>query len=67
MPTLKKLFVARFFEKGSKRPFHSDKVVADSFRDAEDIAFMWGMDKWGQRLLKVEIEKSKGGEVIAND
>lgn len=67
MPTLKKLYVARFYEKNNKRPFHSDKVVADSFRDAEEIAFMWGMQKWNGRLLKVEIEKSKGGEVIAND
>jgi hypothetical protein len=68
MATLKKVFVAYFFERKSKRPFHSDKVVASSFEEALEIAEEWGTNKFNGRLVNVIIEKSrKGGEVISAD
>jgi hypothetical protein len=64
MADLQKLWVAYFHEKGQKRPFASNKVVAPNFTAAMDKAGEWGTDKYGRRLEFVKIEKSKTGEVI---
>ena len=64
MACLKKVYIARFFGKDGRRPFHSDKLVADSFIQAEEIALEWGTKKYNGRLMRVEVERSKG-EVIS--
>lgn len=70
MASLKKMYVAYFFghedrsrNGNSKKPFASEKVVAASFAEAEDLANEWGEQKFNGRVRTVKVERSKG-EVV---
>jgi hypothetical protein len=60
MVTLTKVWVAFFMERQNKHSFATQKVIAHSYDDAEDLAWEWGREKYGARLVDVKIEKSKG-------
>lgn len=65
MVALTKVWVASFIERGNKHSFATQKVVAPTYDEAEEMARTWGEEKYGARLVDVKIEKSKG-EVLAN-
>lgn len=65
MPRLVKVYVAYFYDRG-KKPFNSEKVVAVNYRQAQGIAEEWADKKYGARVMKIGIERSKG-EVLANN
>lgn len=65
MARLKKVYVAHFWDRG-KKPFNATKVVAVNYRQAQEIAEDWADTKWGDRVMKIGIERSKG-EMLAND
>jgi hypothetical protein len=67
MPRLTKLWVAYLYERKNKQPFAHPIILADSFDEAEDIATRWAEQKHNGRVVKIRIEKSKKGEVVADD
>jgi hypothetical protein len=63
MTKLEKLYVAYFYGKESKA-FNIEKVVAESFLEAEDKAAEWGEFKYPNRVKKIVIERSKGEVLV---
>lgn len=58
MVTLSKTYVAYFMAKG--RSFASEKIVAQNYDHAKELAEEWGEQKYGKRVKEIKIEKGKG-------
>jgi hypothetical protein len=67
MPRLRKLWVARLYEKNSKHSFAAPILVADSFDEAEDLASRWAKQKFNGRVRTIKVERSRKGEIVADD
>lgn len=62
MVKLKKVWVAWFL--AQRKPFASEKIVANSYDEAMDLAEEWANFKYPGRWKEIKVEKSKG-EILA--
>lgn len=58
MVKLQKVYVAFYIAKNHS--FASNKIVANNYDHAMEIATEWGEFKHGNRVKEIKIEKSKG-------